>query len=390
MILLRDMEDKEYMVVQYTQVAPVMYGNGAVMAVGEKVKAFGCSKVLIAHGKSVKTNGTLEKVQKSLEAAGITYVEYEDIKSDAPDYCVNAGAEYARNEKVDGVIAVGGGSVLDAAKAINILITNEGTVDQWYANPGYQKPVPLICIPTTSGTGSESTGVGVIYDTKNNYKNAVLRGCELAILDPELTVSAPAKITAGCALDAFAHALEATTSAWANPRSDVLACDAIKKITNYLPVAYKNGEDLNARGQLLLASNFAGIAFGDANVHVGHAISHAFGTAFHMAHGEGCALTLPVVLKLAAQAAPEKLLAVCEAMGLQTSDVEEAKNYTVEKILSIMKACGIQSLKERGITLEQALGCVDYAFNEWFVAACSPRAISKEDMVDFITDIYNN
>jgi len=377
------------MAVQYTQVAPVLYGAGAVNEVGKKAKEFGCTNVLIAHGKSVKANGTLEKVQKSLEAEGITYVDFEDIKSDAPDYCVNAGAEVAKAANVNGVVAVGGGSVLDAAKAINILVTNEGPVSKWYANPTYSKPVPLICIPTTSGTGSESTGVGVIYDTENNYKNAVLRGCELAILDPELTVSAPASVTAGCALDAFAHSLEATTSAWANPRSDVLACDAIKKITNYLPVAYANGADLEARSQLLLASNFAGIAFGDANVHVGHAIAHSFGVAFHMPHGEGCALTLSVVLKMAAKAAPGKLLAVSEAMGLATKDVDEALAYTTAKVKALLTECNVKGLKERGISLEQAVACSNYAINEWFVAACAPCAVTLEDMQGFITDIYN-
>ncbi len=375
--------------VQYTQASPVVYGVGSVACVGEKAKGFGCTKVLIVSGKSVQKNGTLEKITKSLEENGITYVCFDEVKSDAPDYVCNKGGELGRAEKVDGVIAVGGGSALDAAKAINILCTNEGPVSKWFANPAYAKPVPLICIPTTSGTGSESTGVGVIYDTENNYKNAVLRTCELAILDPELTVSVPAGVTAGCALDAFAHALEATTSSWANPRSDVLACDAIKKITKYLPVAYENGSDLDARSQLLLASNFAGIAFGDANVHIGHAISHSFGVAFHMAHGEGCALTLPVVLKVAAKATPDKLLAVSEAMGKATEDVNEALEYTVAKVKELLTVTNIKGLKEREITLEQAVACADYAFHEWFVAACAPVPVTIEDMKAFITDIYN-
>lgn len=376
--------------VQYTQVCPVIYGNGSVNAVGEKAKALGMTKALLVHGKSVTKNGTLEKIQKSLDAQGIAYADFDEIKSDAPDYVVNKGGQMARDEKVDGVIAVGGGSALDAAKAIDILVTNPLPVKQYYGNPVYNKPVPLICIPTTSGTGSESTMVGVIYDTENNYKNAVLRGCEAAILDPELTVSAPTHVTAGCALDAFAHALEAATSKMANPRSDVLAFDAIKKITKFLPVAYADGENLDARGQLTLASNFAGIAFGDANVHIGHAIAHSFGVAFHMAHGEGCALTLPVVLKLAAEATPEKLLAVSEAMGCAAENVETAAEYTVSKVKELLKVCNIKSLKERGIALEDAVKCADYAVNEWFVPACCPKAVTKEDVIGFITDIYNS
>lgn len=376
--------------VQYTQTCPVIFGVGSVAAVGEKAKGFGMTKAMLVHGKSVISNGTLAKVQTSLDAAGITYIDFDEIKSDAPDYVVNKGGLLAQEAKVDGVIAVGGGSALDAAKAIDILAANPLPVSKYYGNPVYNKPVPLICIPTTSGTGSESTMVGVIYDTENNYKNAVLRNADLAILDPELTVSAPAHVTAGCALDAFAHALEAATSKMSNPRSDVLAYDAIRRIVANLPAAYADGSDLNARSELMLASNFAGIAFGDANVHVGHAIAHAFGVAFHMAHGEGCALTLPVVLKLAAEAAPDKLLSVCEAMGKKTGDVNEAAEYTVEKVNSLLKACGIRSLKDRGVSLDAALACADYAINEWFVPVCTPKTVTKEDIKQLITDIYNN
>ena len=374
--------------VQYTQVAPVIYGAGSVSVVGERAKGLGCSKVLIVSGKSVRNNGTLDKITQSLSDNGIEYVCFDEVETDAPDYVCNKGGQLAQDEKVDGMIAVGGGSALDTAKAINILATNEGPVSKWYGNPLYEKPVPLICIPTTSGTGSESTRVAVIYDTENNYKSAVIRGCELAILDPELTLTVPKAFTAACALDAFAHSLEAATSSHTNPKSDVLACDAISKIVKYLPIAYADGSDLEARSQLLIASNFAGMAFADGGVHVGHAIAHSFGVAFHMPHGEGCALTLSAVMKLAAKAVPDKFLAVAAAMGCESDDTEEALSFALAKIKEFLTTTGIKGLKERGISLEDAVACADYAIREGFVATSAPAKITIDDMKGLIEEIY--
>ncbi len=180
-------------------------------------------------------------------------------------------------------------------------------------------------VVTTAGTGSESTGIGVVTDTENDIKNSVIGVATLGILDPETTVTVPPETTAYTGMDAFAHAAEAITAKAPNPKSELLASDAIKRIVKYLPIAMEDGNNIEARGNLLLASNFAGIAFNDALVHLGHAIAHSIGAKFHLTHGAVCALALPEVMKYAAQVDASKVKIVGESMGITFNGEESSE-----------------------------------------------------------------
>lgn len=274
---------------------------------------------------------------------------------------INEAGEVARNELVDGVVAVGGGSVVDAAKGANVLIKHPLPISRHYLT--FIAGSPLIAIPTTAGTGSESTSVAVITDSIKKIKTAVYTNASLAILDPELTLGISPELTVITGLDVLSHAAEAITAKEANPKSELLAYQAIKKVVKYLPVAYADGADIKARSNLLLADNFAGIAFNNALVHLGHAIAHSMGAAFHIPHGVACALSLPETMIYAAAVAPDKVRLVGEAMAVPLNGreaLDEIGEQVAAGIRRFAKSLGIKSCAELGIKREALLAIADW------------------------------
>lgn len=377
---------------RYQQLCPIVYGEGTINLLGEEVKKFGCTKVMMVSGKTMVKSDTYAKCKKSLLDAGMEVVEFNEIIPDPPDYIINKGGEIAREEGVDGIVAVGGGSPMDAAKAINILINNPPPINQYFGNPAYKPGVPVVMVVTTAGTGSESTAVAVVTDTINNVKNSVIGIASLGILDPETTVTVPPETTAYTGMDAFAHAAEAITARDPNPKSELLAADAIRRIVKYLPIAVANGEDLEARGNLLIASNFAGIAFNDALVHLGHAIAHSIGAKFNITHGAVCALATPEVMKYAAEISPYKVKVVGEAMGLSFDDNETDKEIgekVADAIRKFIRGLNIKSLKEFGVSKEDLIEMAPMVFEDPcynFV----PRELTKDEVIDILVNMYQN
>ena len=261
------------MAVEYKQNAPVLYGAGAINELGDKLKEWGVEKALVMYDQGIKGAGIDKKVLDQLDAAGIPYVTYDQIPPDPPDTVVNECGEIAKKENVDAIIGLGGGSCMDAAKGVNFYVSNDLTDIRPYIDgpPIPQAPLKLktIAIPTTSGTGSEVTFVAVLSDTEKGVKGGVFSPSTLAILDPELCLTVPPHITTMTALDALAHACESYTSIAANPKADILDLAAISMIFKYLPIAYKDGSNLEARSQLMLAANFAGMGFSDTMIQIG-------------------------------------------------------------------------------------------------------------------------
>jgi alcohol dehydrogenase class IV len=377
---------------RYAQTCPIIYGVGTISLLGEEVKKLGCSKVMVVSDKIVSEKQTYATCKKSLLAAGLEVVEFTEIIPDPPDYMINRGGELAKAEKIDGIIAIGGGSPMDAAKGINVLVNNPGTVNQYFGNPFYTPGVPVVMVVTTAGTGSESTSVGVITDTANNVKNSVICNATLGILDPEATLTAPPELTAQTGMDTFAHAAEAITAKIPNPKSELLASDAINKVVANLPLAIADGQNIEARGELLLASNFAGIAFNDALVHLGHAIAHAVGAKFHITHGIVCALALPEVMKYAADINEQKVKIVGEAMGIRFSGQESPKEIgelVAQGIRGFAKNLDIKSFEALGIARKELLEITPLVFKD----ACYnfvPKELTKAEVEVILGNMYDN
>ncbi|MCF6461818.1 iron-containing alcohol dehydrogenase [Clostridium sp. Cult1] len=377
---------------RYAQLCPIIYGEGTINLLGEEVKKLGCTKIMMVSGKTMVKSDTYAKCKKNLLEAGMELVEFNEIVPDPPDSIINKGGEIAREEGVDGIVAVGGGSPMDAAKAINILINNPPPINQYFGNPFYKPGVPVVMVVTTAGTGSESTGIGVVTDTINDVKNSIIGTATLGILDPETTVTVPPETTAYTGMDAFAHAAEAITAKNPNPKSELLASDAIKRIVKYLPIAMEDGKNIEARGNLLLASNFAGIAFNDSLVHLGHAIAHSIGARFHVTHGAVCALATPEVMKYAAEIDSSKVKIVGESMGIIFNGEEtegEIGEIVADTIRKFIKKLKIESLKEFGISKEELVDIAPMVFEDPcynFV----PKELTKDQVVNILINMYDN
>lgn len=377
---------------RYAQTCPIIYGEGTIGVLGEEVKNLGCAKVMVVSDANVIKQAAYAKSKKSLLDAGVKIIEFTKVIPDPPDYLINEGGELAKTEKIDGIVAIGGGSPMDAAKGINVLVNNPGPVNQYFGNPFYTPGVPVVMVVTTAGTGSESTSVGVITDTVNHVKNSVIGNATLGILDPEVTLTVPPEMTAATGMDAFAHAAEAITAKVPNPKSELLAVEAIKKVIANLPLAMADGTNLKARGELLLASNFAGIAFNDALVHLGHAIAHSAGAKFHLTHGVVCALALPEVMKYAATINGAKVKIIGEAMNVRFIGGEsdgEIGEMVAGAIRNFIKKINIKSLKALGVSKNELIAATPLVFQD----ACYhfvPKELTKAEVEVILGNMYDN
>jgi alcohol dehydrogenase class IV len=329
-----------------------MYSPGLRSEVGYEMAQLGGKKVVIFTDKGLVAAGVAEmvaeEVRKSeLELAGI----FDSIVQDARIDIINAGAAFYRKCGADCMIAVGGGSVMDTAKAINIMIGGgnddfQPLADQAGLWEGAKQLPPHIAFPTTAGTGCEVTNAMVVLDTKIHTKIAVTHpycNADLAMLDPELTVKLPAKITAFTGMDALTHAIEGTTSTGAEPVSDALGLHAIRLIFKYLPIAVKNPEDITARGNMLIASSLAGMCFGNTMCGAVHATAHSLGALYGIPHGLANAIMLPIVMDYNVKDAAERYMMIADAMGLDITGKKpvEAAKMAVKAVISLKKKIGL-------------------------------------------------
>lgn len=383
------------MITSYNVFVPAIMGSGASLRTGLKVRELGCKKVLVVYDKGIKAAGIADTIVENIQNAGIETVCFDGVLPDPPDTMVEEVAEIARNEEIDGIVAVGGGSSIDTAKGINVLINNEPPIMKYFGVQKNLKPgVPMVFIPTTSGTGSEVTNMCVISCASLGKKDSVVSSVcvgTLAILDPDLTLGLPKKMTASTGVDALAHAVESLTGGQANPLSDALAREAIRLIVKWLPVAYHDGSNIEARENMMLASMFAGMAFTNALVHIGHSIAHTLGAHFHIPHGIACAVTLPEVIEYTAKTEYKKVRMICECLGVEVGEnaTPEEIGITARKALrSLIKSVDIPNLKELGIPLDEVMKLAplitaDSGF------ALAPYRISAAKVAEMIKTAYD-
>ena len=342
---------------------PILFGIGTSKLVGEKLKELGCSKVLVVYDMGIKASGIVDKIISVINSAGIETVEYSGVQADPPDWSVEEAGALGVKEVVDGVVGLGGGSSLDTAKGATMLQTNPPPIAQYYGREGVvTKPgKPLIVIPTTAGTGSESTPGGVITDTRNEIKTNISgAGCKvtLGIVDPELTLGLPPSVTACTGMDALCHAAESYTSALSNSFCDLTGREAIRLAGKYLVRAFENGSDLEAREGMMKAATLGGISMSGPLCHLAHDIGKAMGGKFHVAHGNACASSLPQVLEAVAPAYPDRVRYIAESFGADIPvDAPPEAIGTAARVTmqALMKKLKMPSLPELGLKKEELL-----------------------------------
>lgn len=383
------------MISTYRQLCPVVFGVGAVNLLAEKVKEHGGTKALCIYDSGVKAAGISDRIVRALSDAGIAVITFDEVLPDAPDSIVDRAGKLGLDEKVDIVIGVGGGSTLDTAKAASVLVENPLPVRQYYIGKGvrFKTTKPLILIPTTSGTGSEVSLMAVIHDEETHIKDTVLRAADLAIVDPELTITVPKAVTAVTGFDALSHAVEAYTTNCTNPKADILTLEVMRLVAGNLEKACEDGRDLEARTNLSLASNLAGMAFNDAFLHFGHAIAHELGSVFHIPHGAVCALTIPEVIRFSSDVAPERTYKMAGALGAAVpvgATSVEAGELAAAHVRRLMKKLGIKSLSEQGISPEDAMNCAEGAIAHNPFVSCALKPVDAAVLRVLIRQVYEN
>lgn len=291
----------------------VIAGHKALEHMAFELGTLQAQRPLIITDKGVREAGLVRHVEQALEGTAVTLAAvFDDVPADSSVETVRAAAALYRARQCDAIVAVGGGSVMDTAKAANILVSEGGDDLHVYAGAHNltRRLRPLLVIPTTSGTGSETTMVAVISDTERGVKvpftSRVLMP-DAAILDPRMTLALPPYITAMTAMDAMTHAVEAYIGLSANPLSDAYATAAIRKIAENLPRVMEHPNDANARLELAQASTLAGVAFSNSMVGVVHSLGHSLGAVCHLPHGVCMNLFLPYGLSFNASVVGERI-----------------------------------------------------------------------------------
>ncbi|MCK2114668.1 iron-containing alcohol dehydrogenase [Pseudomonas juntendi] len=332
---------------------------------GEHLHSLGLARVLIVTDPGVKAAGLLDSVYASLEKAGIAFEEVSDIKANPRSEDVNQIAQRYRDKGIDGLLAVGGGSAMDAAKAISVLLSHEGRIEDYEGSFTLTHAIPpIVAIPTTAGTGSEVTCFSVITDTARHYKMSVhdyRLGPVLALLDSHILDTLPASIAAATGMDALTHAIEAYTCRVSNPISDGLALHAIRLISQHLKPAVLEPGNLHAREQMLAASLIAGMAFGNADVGSVHCISEAIGGMYDTPHGVGNAIFLPFVFGHNRDADIIRHAQVAYALGIDPNlSPVEAAEAAVGYLFQMSKDLGIPRFAEvKGVREEDFLAIAE-------------------------------
>jgi len=352
-----------------------------------------CKKALIVCEKGIEDAGIVAKAIESLESAGIKHAVYNGVLADPPDNIVDEAGEMAAREGVDCLVGLGGGSSLDAAKATSILMENPGPVRNYIKQtPMFMvTKVPLILVPTTAGTGSECTFVSVISLPDKNVKWSVFVKPTLALVDPELMLTLPRSITASTGMDAFSHAAEAITNVNCNPHSDLYAEAAIEKIAKNLLTCCDDPGNIDARSEMALAANWAGLAFNVTICHVGHAVADSLSCNFHTPHGLNCALALPESMALVAPVVPERVRKIANAMGLKLTGKEtghELGKITADAIRDLMRKIGIPTLKEMGHVRETVVGFVPDVMANFLHTFC-PVKMTDEIAAELLAAVYD-
>lgn len=369
--------------------APTSYmGWGCLSVLPDEVKRLQAKKILIVTDPFLLKLGITDTIEKPLQQMGCTTDIYTDVEPEPPLEIGERLVAYTRSHEFDLVIGLGGGSALDLAKIAAVLSMNDGNVSDYLNLSGNRtitdKGLPKILIPTTSGTGSEVTNISVL--SLNTTKDVVTHDfllADVAIVDPELTITLPPKVTAATGVDALTHAIEAYVSKNANPVTDSLAFKAIQLISGAIRTAVKDGKNKQARSDMSYGSYLAGLAFFNAGVAGVHALAYPLGGQFHIAHGDSNAVLLPYVMGYIRISCEEQLKHILEAMGSSTvGQTQEEASYTcINKLEELVNDVGIPStLKGFNIPIESLEALTDDAIKQTRILARSPMELKRDDI----------
>lgn len=367
-----------------------LFGQGKMKEIGTRLVGLGCKKPLIVTDEGIHKLGISEELAAIIREAGLQVEIFSKVQPNPTDHNVEAGLNAYNESKCDSIVSLGGGSPHDAAKGIALVAANGGKIHDYEGVDQSKQPiVPLIAVNTTAGTASEMTRFTIITDTTRKVKMAIVDKHitpVLSINDPVLMVPMPPFLTAATGLDALTHAVEAYVSTAATPITDACAIQAIKIIAEFLPRAVANGEDMEAREQMVYAQFLAGMAFNNASLGYVHAIAHQFGGFYDLPHGLCNALLLPHVCRFNLIARMRRFAEIAEYLGeatygLSTRDAAELAITAIVKLSSDLGISG--GFKEMGAKEEDIETLAKNAMKD-ATAATNPRHPELKEVMQII------
>jgi alcohol dehydrogenase class IV len=368
----------------------IVSGPGAAKEVGTYGKGSG-KKALIVTDNLLEKIGLLEDIKKSLEASGISFAIYDKVVMEPTMEHADEGLKVYRESGADFLIAIGGGSPIDTAKAISALATNPGKVNDFEGPNKIPKPgAPLIAIPTTAGTGSEVTQFTIITDTVRNVKMLIASPMimpKVALVDPMMTLKMPQGITAATGLDALTHAIEAYVSVKAQPITDALALHAIRLISENLRLAWCNGDNIPSRINMMTGALEAGLSFSNSSVALVHGMARPIGAYFHVAHGISNAALLTTVIEFSVPGNPKRYADIAQAMGEVTAglSVLDAAYLAVKAVKKMTDDLKVPPLRDLGVDEKKFDSIVNQMAADAIASGSpgnNPRKATKEEIVE--------
>ena len=372
----------------------VRLGAGTVKEVGATFQAAGGKKALIVTDSGVVKASLLPPVQKSLEEAKISYQIFDRVEPNPSDRTILEGVQLFKKTGCDVILGVGGGSPLDASKAIQIMASHPGEIHEYYGPAAASKitlPRPyLIAVPTTSGTGSEVSRGAVITNTQTNTKSVIRTGpSTLALLDPEMTLTLPPMLTAATGMDALSHHIEACVSNVYQPVCTALALEGIRLVSRSLKKAVEKGDDLDARTDMAVASMMGALAF-QKGLGAVHSLAHQLSTEADVHHGVANAIMLPHVMRYNLPHAQEEMVQIARALGekVDNSSPAEAAQQACAGVSRLLLSIGLPSrLRDVGVKENQIPPMAEKAMGDW-CHPFNPRPCTKDDMATLYRAAY--
>lgn len=371
----------------------ITFGRGAIEQLPEMIRNYGIKNIMVVYDNGVKAAGIADKVLEQIEKTGVSYTIFDRVIPNPTNEVVEEAAALAKEKEIDGFVAVGGGSSIDLAKAVNVLMTNPGTIGQYGGmNMVKNACLPFIAIPTTAGTSSEITNVSALIDTEKVIKYVVIDNHIVptdVIADPDFTRTVPAGVTAATGMDAITHAVESYISNEATPLTEYNSLKGLQILYENLPKVVADGTDMEAREQMMLGCIITGFGFSNANLGLVHGIAHTLSAHFGLAHGMANATVLPYVMEYNAQSCPEKMIQLAKAIGIEMSGKKEEDQYALaEELKKLIKKLQIKTLSEQGIKEEDFDMLAEDVLKEPVLGFNPRQGITKEDILAILRKAY--
>ncbi len=364
-------------------------GIGARKRVGQYARNLGLSKVLVVTDQGVHAAGWVEEVLVELDEAGVEHSLFMGLTPNPKDFEVHSGVQVYNSSNCDGIVAIGGGSVIDCAKGIGIISTNGGTIIHYEGVDTIQSPCPpLICIPTTSGTSADVSQFAIIRDSNRLVKMAIVSKAlvpDVSLIDPVTTLTMNDTLTAHTGLDALTHACEALVSNASSSITTVHSLEAIRLIKQGLKTAYVNGDDINARSIMMLGSLHAGLAFSNASLGAVHAMAHALGGLYDLPHGVCNGILLPYVIEYNYPEASDHYNRACHRMA---PNKDADCKTLVDSIKDLMQAVGLtETLKDFNVKQSDFYSLSEMALQDACMAT-NPRVPKIDDIIGIFDNAF--